>query len=59
MYGLNNLPFEIYDYTVYIPFPWPELQKREIFGWFLRMSERQIMDSDLAITYLLRMGLQA
>jgi len=54
----GNLPFEIHDYTVYIPFPWPELQKREIFGWFLRMSERQIMDSDLAITYLLKQGIQ-
>ena len=49
----GNLPFDIYNYTVYIPFPWPELRDREAFGWFLRMSEEQIMESDIAVKYLL------
>ena len=30
-----------------------ELRDREMFGWFLRMSESQIMESDLAVKYLL------
>lgn len=53
----GNLPFDLSGYTIYVPFPWPELRKREIFGWFLRMSEEQIMGSDLAIKYLLLQSL--
>ena len=49
----GNLPFDICSATVYVPFPWPELRDRELFGWFLRMSERQIMESDIAVKYLL------
>lgn len=55
----GDLPFDVHDYNVYIPFPWPELRDRKLFGWFLRMSESQIMNSDLAITYLLRNSLQS
>lgn len=53
----GNLPFDLCAYTVYVPFPWPELRDREIFGWFLRMSENQIMESDIAVKYLLKQGL--
>jgi hypothetical protein len=28
-----------------------------MFGWFLRMSEEQIMESDIAVRYLLDRGL--
>jgi hypothetical protein len=45
--------FEVIHYQVYVPFMWKELRDREMFGWFLRMSEMQIMESDLAIKYLL------
>jgi len=55
----GDLPFDVHDYNVYIPFPWPELRDRRIFGWFLRMSESQIMNSDLAITYLLQRSFQS
>jgi len=48
----GNLPFDLCDYTTYVPFPWTELRDREMFGWFLRMSEKQIMDSALAVKYL-------
>jgi hypothetical protein len=50
------LPFNIPPETVYVPFPWPELLERRIFGWFLRMSEDQIMDSDIAVKYLFKLG---
>lgn len=55
----GNLPFDLCAYTIYVPFPWPELRDREVFGWFLRMSEQQIMDSDIAVKYLLQKGLRA
>ena len=48
------LPFEIPDAAVYLAVPWPELKERRAFGWFLRMSEDQVLDSDLAISHVLR-----
>jgi hypothetical protein len=54
----GRLPFDVSQQTVYIPFPWKELRDREIFGWFLRMSESQIMESDLAVKYLLESALK-
>lgn len=54
----GNLPFDLCSYTVYVPFPWTELRDREIFGWFLRMSEKQIMESDIAVKYLLQQSFQ-
>lgn len=50
----GKLPFDIHSETIYVPFPWPEVLQRRMFGWFLRMSEDQIMESDLAVTYLFR-----
>jgi hypothetical protein len=54
----GNLPFPVLPCAVYVPISWPELRDRELFGWFLRMSEEQILVSDLAITYLFQKGLQ-
>lgn len=50
----GSLPFAITPEAVYVPIPWPELQERRAFGWFLRMSEEQIMGSDLAVSWLFR-----
>jgi hypothetical protein len=50
----GELPFAIKKETVYVPIPWPEIQERRAFGWFLRLSEEQILDSDLAISWLFR-----
>jgi hypothetical protein len=52
----GSLPFDIHPETLYIPFPWPELLERRIFGWFLRMSEEQILESDLAVTHLFNLA---
>jgi hypothetical protein len=49
------IPFAIYPHSIYVPFSWTELRDREMFGWFLRMSEKQIMESDLAVSALLHM----
>jgi len=48
------LPFDVPPHVLYCPIPWEELQRREAFGWVLRMSEEQIMESDIAIKYLLQ-----
>jgi len=52
----GDLPFSIPDEAIYIPLRWPEILQRRIFGWFLRMSEEQIMESDLVVTHLFRIS---
>ena len=51
------LPFDVAPCVVYVPMLWPELRDREMFGWFLRMDERQIMQSDTSVKYLLARSL--
>jgi hypothetical protein len=52
----GDLPFEISHLGLYVAIPWPELKNRRAFGWFLRMSENQIAESDLVIRDLYRMA---
>lgn len=47
------LPFAVGS-AIFLPVPWPELLERRAFGWFLRLSEEQILSSDLAISSILR-----
>jgi hypothetical protein len=49
----GRLPFQIPDTAVYIPIPYNDLLNRRNFGWILRSSEEQILESDLAIRYIL------
>lgn len=53
----GNLPFTLSKEVIYVPIFWPELRDREFFGWFLRMNERQIMESDISVKYLIKKGL--
>jgi hypothetical protein len=53
----GKMSFDVSAQAKYVPVPWTELRDREMFGWFLRMSERQILESDLSITWLLHKGL--
>lgn len=48
------LPFDIPREGIYLLVPWEEMKDRRNFGWFLRMSEDQILDSDLAISEIFR-----
>jgi hypothetical protein len=52
--GDGELTFDLTEDAVYTPIPWDEIQRRSNFGWFLRMNEDQILDSDLAISELFR-----
>lgn len=38
--------------TVYVPVSFYELKRRSNFGWFLRMSEEQILSSELVVSKL-------
>lgn len=51
------LPFDVQKQSRFVPIPWSELRNSRKFGWFLRMSEEQIMDSDLVITDLLKISI--
>lgn len=46
--------FKVEPQSLYVPIPWPEIQDRRMFGWFLRMDEHQILNSDLVISDLFR-----
>lgn len=48
------LPFAMPKEGIYVLVPWEEMKDRRNFGWFLRMSEDQILDSDLAISEIFR-----
>jgi hypothetical protein len=50
----GDIHFDLTCDAKYVPIPWPEIQERRAFGWFLRLSEEQILDSDLVISTLLR-----
>lgn len=52
----GNLPFDVPGEAVYVPIPWKELRDRRVFGWFLRMSEAQIMASDIIVRDLLMLS---
>ena len=52
----GDLPFNIYANNIYVPIPYPEILQRSAFEWFLRMSESQIMESDLVVTYLFNLA---
>jgi hypothetical protein len=48
----NTIPLN--PTSLYAPVDWKELTERRNFGWFLRMSEDQIIESDLLISKLLK-----
>ena len=47
------LPFSI-EGASFMPIAWPEILERRAFGWFLRLNEEQILNSDLAIRWVLQ-----
>jgi hypothetical protein len=49
----GRLPFTVSGDAVYVPMIWDELTRRLHLNWFLRMSEEQIMESELVVKWLL------
>jgi hypothetical protein len=52
----GRIQFNIPETSKYIPIPYKDLLDRRTFGWILRMSEEQIMESDLVIKYLFKIS---
>lgn len=52
----GDLPFTIFEESVYVPIPIDELISRREYGWFLKMSEDQILESDLVVSSLFRLS---
>jgi hypothetical protein len=52
------LPFDLQKQSTYVPIPLTELQRSRAYGWFMRMSEDQIMESDLVITDMFKISIQ-
>jgi hypothetical protein len=50
----GRIPFTIPECAVYLPIPYDDLLNRRMFGWILRSSQEQIMESDLAIKYIIQ-----
>jgi len=50
----GDLPFEIPDCCKYIVVPYNDMTLRTAFGWILRSSEEQIMESDLVVSNILK-----
>jgi len=55
--GEGVVPFEYSNDAIYTPFPIEEAMRRTAFSWFIRMSEDQILASDLAVSALFREAL--
>jgi len=49
----GRLPFEVTATAKYMVIPYHDLLERSAWGWVLRMSEEQIMSSDLVVTHIL------
>jgi hypothetical protein len=49
---LSSSSMPVPSTAVYVPIDSKELDERRNFGWFLRMSEEQILTSDLFISTL-------
>lgn len=49
----GRLHFGIPDCAIYLVVPFQDLLDRRHFGWILRLSEEQVMESDLVIRYIL------
>lgn len=53
------LPFEIPGDAVYMVVPYKDLLDRRQFGWILKSSEEELLESDLVISSILRKALLA
>ena len=49
----GDIPFELRNESIFLAIPWKELKERRVFGWVLRSNEEQLMESDIALKYLL------
>jgi hypothetical protein len=53
----GRLPFTVPSCAVYVPIPYADLLDRRFYGWILRLSEEQVLESDLVVSHLLASSL--
>jgi hypothetical protein len=53
----GRLPFQINSEAKYLVIPYHDLLERSAWGWVLRMSENQILSSDLALSHIVSKGI--
>ncbi len=51
--------FSVPSTAIFCPLPYRDLELRRNWGWFLRMSEEQILESDLVVAHLLKLSLSS
>lgn len=49
----GRIPFQIPECAIYIVVPYKDLLDRRFYGWLLRSSEEQILESDLVLSHIL------
>jgi hypothetical protein len=55
----SAIHFSVPSTAIYVSLPARDLELRRNWNWFLRMSEEQVLESDLVITQLLKMSLSS
>ncbi len=55
----GQIHFNVPNTAIYVPLPVRDLNLRLNWQWFLRMSEEQVLESDLVFTHLLKMSLSS
>jgi hypothetical protein len=53
----GTIPFDVPAEAIYIALPMRDIELRSQYGWFMRLSENQIMESDLVVAQLLKYSL--
>ncbi len=53
----GTMPFDVPAEAIYIALPMRDIELRSQYGWFMRMSENQILESDLVFAQLLKYSL--
>jgi hypothetical protein len=52
----SEFPFALPPGGCFVSLPWDDLQTLRAFGWILRMSEEQIISSDLVVRHLFNLS---
>lgn len=53
----GTIPFDVPGEAVYVALPMRDIELRSQYGWFMRLSEEQILESDLVFAQLLKYSL--
>jgi hypothetical protein len=55
----GNPSFDVPAEAIYVALPMRDIELRSQYGWFMKLSENQILDSDLVFAQLLKYSLSS